>query len=94
MSNDILAKYSTPGLRRNMMDRTTKRDHLDRLGIRGKRADEILDELYGPEVRNERPDKPESQPADIHPVHPPTAGGAGELAGTGSITGGSSAPEK
>jgi hypothetical protein len=49
----VLAQYSTPGLRKTELSRGAKKDQLGSLGIKGKRADDILDELYGPEQKPE-----------------------------------------
>lgn len=42
----ILARYSTPGLRRNQLDRSAKKDHLGSAGVKGPEAEKILNELY------------------------------------------------
>jgi hypothetical protein len=47
---EILARYSTPGLKRHELTRAEKKFQLDGLKITGARAKEILDALYGPEV--------------------------------------------
>lgn len=42
-----LAKYSTPGLRRNVLTRREKRDHLaDVYKLKGKEAEKLLDQIY------------------------------------------------
>jgi hypothetical protein len=49
----ILAKYSTPGLRRNTLSREAKRDHLAMTykGMSQEQVKLILDRMYGPEER-------------------------------------------
>lgn len=44
----ILLQYSTPGLRRQELDRFAKKDHLGSLGIKGEEAAKILDQMYPP----------------------------------------------
>ena len=58
---DILDKYSTPGLRRHELTRSEKRNHLERIGIRGADADKILNDLYGPEPVEQTSEQPESK---------------------------------
>ena len=48
--HDILAKYSTPGLRKTELTRPEKREQLERIGFPKERIPEVLDELYGPEL--------------------------------------------
>ena len=45
--SDILAAYSTPGLRRGEVTRREKREHLLALRVAPEDADKILAELYG-----------------------------------------------
>lgn len=47
---EILARHSTPGLRRCELGRSAKKGHLDSLGVRGEDARKILDAIYGPEL--------------------------------------------
>lgn len=57
MSNDyeegILARHSTPGLRRNQLDRAAKKDHLFGWLGRGRHeeVEKVLDELYPPKPK-------------------------------------------
>lgn len=46
---EILARYSTPGLRKQELDRDNKKDQLNSLGMSRFPAerDVILDQLYG-----------------------------------------------
>lgn len=46
---DVLARYSTPSLRRNSMSRYSKDAHLRSLGVRQDEADKIMADLYPPE---------------------------------------------
>lgn len=57
----VLAQYSTPGLRRNELDRREKKEHLASLKIKGEAAEKILDELY-PEEQDAREPPSRSQP--------------------------------
>jgi hypothetical protein len=45
----IIARYSTVGLKRNVLDRFAKRMQLDGLGVHADERDEILNALYGEE---------------------------------------------
>ena len=49
MTDDALDKYSTPGLRRNVLTRDEKKNQLAVLKITGEAAKKILDDLYGVE---------------------------------------------
>lgn len=53
--DEILARNSTPGLRRNELDRTAKKDHLAGLKVSREESDKILNQLYPEENTNERP---------------------------------------
>lgn len=48
---EILARYSTPGLRKHELDRKNKKDQLNGLGMTRlpDERDAILDQLYGPD---------------------------------------------
>lgn len=48
---EILDRYSTPGLRKHELDRDNKRDQLNSLGMSRlpEERDAILDQLYGPD---------------------------------------------
>jgi len=46
----VLEAYSTPGLRRNELTPTGKKDHLAGLGISGQSAKDTLEKLYGPDA--------------------------------------------
>jgi len=48
---EVLDKYSTPGLRSNTMIRAAKKDQLNGLKLHPDDRDKILDQLYG----NEKP---------------------------------------
>jgi hypothetical protein len=43
---EILAAYSTPGLRRRELSRAAKKEHLATLKVVGEKAEEILTRLY------------------------------------------------
>jgi hypothetical protein len=43
----IVDRYSTPGLRRNQLDRAAKRDHLAGLKLPAHEVAKIMAELYG-----------------------------------------------
>jgi hypothetical protein len=45
---EILARNSTPGLRKRELTRSNKKDHLGSLGIKGEAAEKILNEMYLP----------------------------------------------
>lgn len=49
--SDVLARYSTPGLKKCELDRQNKKDQLNGLGMAKFPADrdKILDQLYGAE---------------------------------------------
>jgi hypothetical protein len=47
--SEVLAKYVTPGLRKNTLDRAAKKDQLNALKIPPDDRDIILNQLYGPE---------------------------------------------
>lgn len=49
---EILRRHSTPGLRKQELDRAAKKDHLGSLGIRGDEASKILDSMY-PETQEQ-----------------------------------------
>jgi hypothetical protein len=51
----ILARHSTPGLRKRELDRIAKKDHLGSLGIKGEDAAKILDQMY-PEAVTKGPE--------------------------------------
>jgi hypothetical protein len=48
---EILAKHSTPGLRKHELNRAAKKDHLNSQGMNKFPADrdKLLDTMYGPE---------------------------------------------
>jgi len=48
---EVLAKHSTPGLKRNELDRAAKKDHLASAykHLSREEVDKILDQLYPPE---------------------------------------------
>jgi hypothetical protein len=46
IEQDILAKYSTAGLRRHELSRAAKKDHLASLKVVGEEAEKILTQLY------------------------------------------------
>jgi hypothetical protein len=43
---EILARYSTPGLRKHELSRSEKKAHLESLRITGEAAERILTRLY------------------------------------------------
>ena len=43
----VLARYSTPGMRRGDFTRDEKRNHLASVGIRGADAERVLERIYG-----------------------------------------------
>jgi hypothetical protein len=43
---EILARYSTPGLRKHELSRSEKKAHLESLRITGEAAERILARLY------------------------------------------------
>jgi hypothetical protein len=43
---EILARHSTPGLRKRELTRQAKKDHLDSMNIKGEEAEKILNEIY------------------------------------------------
>ena len=49
--SEILAKYSTPGLRKKELSRSAKKTHLQesQKHLRLDEINKILDDLYGPE---------------------------------------------
>jgi hypothetical protein len=47
---EILAAYSTPGLRRNQLSRGAKKEHLRSLRVPEADIEKILDELYPTEM--------------------------------------------
>lgn len=57
VEQDVLAKYSTPGLRSNTLTRAAKRDHLDSLKVPREDRDKILHQLYGPITEQETRDR-------------------------------------
>ena len=48
--DEVLARYSTPGLRKHELSRSAKKDHLNGLKFSREDRDKVLDELYGPEL--------------------------------------------
>ncbi len=51
---EILDRYSTPGLRKNSLSRTAKKDQLAGIKVTGADAEKILDQLYGSESQTEK----------------------------------------
>jgi hypothetical protein len=51
----IIEQHSTPGLQRHELTRSAKKDQLNGMRVPKDERDKILEQLYGPEVR-ERPD--------------------------------------
>jgi hypothetical protein len=49
---EILAKHSTPGLRKHELTRLAKKDHLGSMNIKGPEAEKILNEMYPRDVSN------------------------------------------
>lgn len=45
----IIDQHSTPGLKKNELTRSAKKDQLNGMKVRKDERDKILDELYGPE---------------------------------------------
>jgi hypothetical protein len=50
---EVLAKYSTPGLRKHELDRMAKKLHLAGIQVVGEDADKILNELYPGKVESQ-----------------------------------------
>lgn len=51
---EVLARHSTPGLRKNQLDREGKRNHLGGIKVSPRDAEKLLDELYPPEAEHGR----------------------------------------
>lgn len=51
--NEVLKNYSTPGLRKAALDRTNKKDQLYGMKMDKKTVDIILEEMYGPEEKED-----------------------------------------
>lgn len=49
--NEVLKNYSTEGLRKKELDRAAKKDHLYGMRLPKEVVDKILDEIYGPEEK-------------------------------------------
>jgi hypothetical protein len=48
----IIDRHSAPGLKRNELSRSAKKEQLNGMRVPKEERDKILDQLYGPETRD------------------------------------------